>query len=79
MRSVTAIQSFINQEMMQLCLQEQRRRYIKEVTLCCENLTELGQYGCENYPSFQPKWKRTSKQTLKKPSPRKTPKKKILK
>ena len=27
--------------MMQLCLQESRRRYIKEVTLCCEDVKNL--------------------------------------
>lgn len=41
--------------MTKLCLEEQKRRYIKEVTLCCENITEPGQYGCENYPNFRPK------------------------
>ena len=41
-RSVAAVQSCINQEMMRLCLQEQRRRYIKEVTVCCESNTESG-------------------------------------
>ena len=57
--------------MMQLCLQEQRRRYTKEVTLCCENIIEPGQYGCKNYPNFRPKRKRTPKQYTKKTTPKK--------
>ena len=64
--------------MMQLCLQESRRKYIKEVTLYCKDVKELGQYGCENYPNFRPKRKRTLKQNTKKTTPRKKPKETIL-
>ena len=34
---------------MQLCLQESSKRYIKELTLCCDDIKEPRQYGCENY------------------------------
>jgi len=34
--------------MIKLCQDENRRRYIKEVTLCCDDVKEPGQYGCEN-------------------------------
>jgi len=37
-RSVATVQTLIYREMIQLCQQEGRRRYIKEVTLCCEDI-----------------------------------------
>ena len=40
---------------MQLCLQETQRRHIKDVALCCEDVNELGQYGCKNYQNFTQK------------------------
>ena len=52
--------------MMQLCLQESRRRYIKDVTLCCEDVKEPGQYECKNYPNYKPKGKRPQKKNIKK-------------
>ena len=33
---------------MDLRLQENRKRYIKEATLCYEDIKEPGQYGCKN-------------------------------
>ena len=59
--------------MIQLCLQESRRRHIKKVTLCCEDVKELGQCGSKNYPNYRPKRKRTPKKNIKKTSQRKIP------
>ena len=63
--------------MIKLCQQENRRRHIKEVTLCCDDIKKPGQYGCDNYPNYKPKWKRTTKTTLKKSQPRKSVKEKF--
>jgi len=52
--------------MMQLYLQEGKKGYIKEVTLCCEDVKEPRQYGCENHPNYQPKTKRLPKKNIKK-------------
>jgi len=52
--------------MIKLYQDENRRRYIKEVTLCCDDIKELGQYRCENYPNYKLKRKRTTKTTFKK-------------
>ena len=57
-KPVAAAQTIINEEMMQLCLEETQQRYIKDVTLCCEDVNEPGQYGCEHYPNFRPKQKK---------------------
>ena len=66
--------------MTRLCLQENQMRYIKEVTLYCEDIKEPGQYICENYPNHRPKGKRASKKKITKPSPRKnTTKRKFAK
>ena len=56
--------------MTKLCPQENRRRHIKEVTLCCDDIKEQGQYGSENYPNYKSKQKRTTKTNLKKRQPR---------
>ena len=40
---------------------------------------EQGQHGCENYPNFRPKRKRTPKKKLTKTPPRKAPKRKFTK
>ena len=76
---VAAVQTLINREITQLCLQESIRRYIKEVILCCEDVKEPGQYGYENYPNYRPKRKRTPKKNIKKTSQRKIPKRNFSK
>ena len=78
-RSVAAVQTIINREMIKLCQEESRRRYIKEVTLCCDDVKEPGQYGCKNYPNYTPKRKRTTKTTFKKSQPRKPTRKEFSK
>ena len=65
--------------MAQLYLQESGRWYIKEITLCCEDVKEPGQYGYENYPNYRPKRKRTPKKNIKKTSQRKIPKRNFSK
>ena len=50
---------------------------MKELTLCCEDVKELEQYGCENYPNYRPKRKRTAKK-YKKTSQSKMPMTKIF-
>ena len=66
-RSVVAAQAIITREMTRLCLQENQRRHIEEVTLCCKNIKEPGHYACENYPNYRPKRKRTLKKRTTKP------------
>ena len=39
--------------MIKLCQDESRRRCIKEVTLCCDDVKELGQYDCEKLSKLQ--------------------------
>ena len=57
--------------MIKLYQEESRSRHIKEVTLCYDDVKELGEYGCENYPNYKPKRKRTTKTTFKKSQSRK--------
>ena len=44
-KSIATAQTIINRKMIQLCLQENRRRHIK-VTLYCDDAKKPGQYGC---------------------------------
>ena len=62
-RLVAIAQIVINREMIQLCLRESKRRHIKEVTWCCDDIQESRQYECENYPNYKPKRKRITKLT----------------
>jgi len=63
--------------MIKLCQEESKRRHVKQVTLCCDDIKEPGWYGCENYPNYKPKRKRTTKTTFKKSQPRKPIKEKF--
>ena len=74
-RSVATAQTIITREMIRLCLQENQRIYIKVVTLYCEDIKELGQYGCENYSNYRPKRKTNPKKEFKKTTPKRKPKK----
>ena len=64
---------------MQLCPQESRKRYIKEVILWCEDVKKPEQYDCENYSNYIPKRKRTPKKNTKTTSQRQIPKRKFSK
>ena len=48
-----------------------QKKIYQRVTLCCDDVKEPGQYGCENYPNYKPKRKRTTRTTFKKSQPRK--------
>ena len=63
--------------MIKLCQKESKRRHIKEVTLCCDDIKEPRQYGREIYPTYKPKQKRTTKTNLRKGQPRKPIKEKF--
>ena len=67
----------INKAMVQLCLEQNRRRHIKKVTLCCGDIKELGRYGCKNYPNYRPKRKRNPNKNIERAPQKKNPNKKI--
>ena len=64
--------------MIQLCLQENRRRHIKRSNRCCRDIKEPGQYGCEIYPNYRQKKKEDSKEKYKENSTKEDIEKKIF-